>query len=101
MATVCPLCKKGTLKKGDKMVYCDEYKPKKEGKDWINNGECEFHIPYNQKAFGRTLTANDIKKLVEGGTLKNAKGDTLELDIENTEFFTRITFAQRPEDKDL
>ncbi len=101
MATICPLCGKGTLKVGEKMVYCSERIIKRDGKDFFNDGECDFHIGFKQKIFGRDLTPKDIKALVEGKTIKNKKGDVLRLDLENTEFFTSIDFAERPEDKDL
>lgn len=101
MATVCPLCKKGTLKKGEKMVYCTGYQPQKDGKEWFNSGECDFHIPYNQKAFGRVLSNNDMKKLIDGESIRNAKGDVLTLDLSVKGFYTKIDFAERPEDEDF
>jgi hypothetical protein len=100
MATVCPKCKTGTLKKGEKMVYCSEYKPKKDGNEWKNEGTCDFRIMYKNKAWGSDLAPGDIKKLVDGGTLENKKGDKMTLDLDN-EFFTRIEFAPKPEDEDL
>ena len=99
---VCPLCGKGTIKnRKDKMVCCDGYKPQKEGSEWFNTGECDFHIPYNQKAFGKQLTKNEMNMLLNGQVLKNKKGDTLTLDLENPDFFTKIDFAPRPEDNDF
>jgi hypothetical protein len=100
MATNCPLCSTGKLKKGAKMVYCENYKPQKEGNEWFNNGECEFHLPFANKVFGRTLKDSDIKQLLEGKTIKNSKGDTMTLDLDS-EYFTRIDFATRPEDRDF
>lgn len=100
--TVCPLCGKGILKnRKDAMIYCDGYKPQKDGKEWYNTGSCDFHIPYNQKVFGRKLTVKDMKDLIAGKQLKNPKGDILELDLENPDFFTKLTFAPRAEDSDF
>jgi len=100
MATTCPKCGKGTLKKGEKMVYCSEYKPKKDGNEWRNEGTCDFRIMYANKAWGSALSPGDIKKLVSGETLTNTRGDKMTLDLEN-EFFTKIEFAPKPEDEDL
>lgn len=100
MATICPKCKKGTLKKGEKMVYCSEYKPKKQGNDFINEGTCDFHISFKNGAWGKAITPAEIKQIVEGKTVTNQKGDTLELDL-TSKFFTKITFAPKTEDEDL
>ncbi|MBR8466510.1 hypothetical protein KDE13_09205 [Campylobacter sp. faydin G-140] len=101
---VCPLCKEGTIKvRENTQVYCTNYETRKDGKDWINVGSCNFHIPFNQKAFGKKLSEADMKKLLNGEKLKNAQGDILELDLSNPngDFFTKITFAPRPEDRDF
>lgn len=97
--TPCPVCQ-GKLKKGEKMVYCENYKPKKDGKDWYNEGSCDFHIPFNQKVFGKTLSPADIKRLLAGEILRNSKGDMMSLDL-SSDFFTAIEFAPRKEDKDF
>ena len=98
MATLCPKCKIGTLKKGEKMVYCTEYKPKKEGNDWINEGTCEFRIMLDQsKVFGKNLTPADVKTLVEGKKIVN-KNKTLLMDLENKDYFVKI---EKDEDEDL
>ena len=97
----CPKCEKGTLKKGEKMVYCSENKPvKMEDGSWGNEGTCDFRITYANKAFGRSLTPGDIKSLTEGKTLENAKGDKMTLDLESP-YFTKIEFAPKTEDEDL
>ncbi len=101
MATTCPLCQKGTLKKAEKFVYCSERKVKKEGNKFKDIG-CEFKIAFNQtKVFGDELKPADIKKLVDGETLTSSKGHTMTLDLENKDFFTKITFAEKEEDEDL
>jgi len=100
MATVCPKCKKGTLKKGEKMVYCSGYKPKKEGNAWKNEGTCGFRIMYSNKVWGSALSPVDIKKMVDGETLTNQKGDKMILDL-TTDYFTKIEFAPKTEDEDL
>lgn len=101
MATMCPKCEKESLKKGENMVYCAGYKPKKkdDGK-WINEGTCDFHIGFSNKVWGGSLTPEDIKKMVDGETLKNKKGDKMSLDL-GSEFFTKIEFAPKVEDADL
>jgi len=100
MATICPKCNKGTLKKGEKMVYCSEYKPKKdEAGKWINEGTCDFKIHFANKVFG-SIDAKQIKELVEGKTIHNKKGDSMSLDLES-EYFTKIEFAPKVEDEDL
>ena len=100
MATLCPKCKKQNLKKGEKMVYCAEYKPKKVGETWTNEGECDFRINFSNKVWGSTLSAGDIKTLVDGKILTNKKGDKMSLDM-GSEYFTKIEFAPKTEDEDL
>lgn len=98
MATICPLCKKGTLKKGELQVYCSEKKWNSEKK--INEG-CDFHIFFNQtKVFGEKIDAKQIKALVEGNAIISKKGHKMTLDLENKKFFTKIEFATK-EDEDL
>jgi len=98
MAMTCPKCGKGTLKKGEKMVYCTEYKPhKNENGEWVNEGTCEFRIMYKNKVWGEDLTSADIKELVQGNVIVNARGDTMKLDLDS-EFFTKI---EKKEDEDL
>lgn len=97
----CPLCGNHDLllRKGT-MIYCPDYKPQKEGNEWINTGNCDFHIAFNQKAFGKKLTDSEMRKLLEGGDLVNSKGDTMSLDLtQENGFFTTINWAVRPEDK--
>jgi len=100
MATTCPKCKNGVLKKGDKMVYCSEYQPKKEGETWINQGKCEFKIYFSQKIFSQNIDAKEIKTIVNGGVLQNKKKDKMRLDL-TSKFFTKIEFAEKVEDEDL
>ena len=97
MATMCPKCSKGTMKKGEKMVYCSEYKPTKNGDNWVNEGSCEFRILFDQnKVFGKTVEAKDIKSLIEGKTLVNG-AKKMVLDLESP-FFTKV---EKDEDEDL
>ncbi len=42
--TTCPICGKGILKRAEDRIYCSENKPEKVGKEWINNGTCNFVI---------------------------------------------------------
>jgi hypothetical protein len=100
MATTCPKCGKGTLKKGEKMVYCSEYKPKKSGNEWVNEGTCDFRIMYRNSAWKQDLTPGEIKKLVDGETLVNKRGDRMVLDL-NSPYYTKIEFAPKEEDEDL
>lgn len=98
MATMCPKCQKEALKKGDKMVYCAEYKPKKVGEEWTNEGACDFRIMYSQtKSFGREITPVEIKQIVEGSTLTNG-AKKISLDLTNKDFFVKI---DKEEDEDL
>jgi hypothetical protein len=100
MATYCPVCNKGTLKVGDKLVYCSDRVVEKVGNDFIDKG-CLFKVNFDQKkVYGDVLTPGDIKALVEGKTLTSKKGHSLVLDLNNT-FFTKITFAEKKADKDL
>ena len=100
---ICPLCGKGTIKnRKDKMIYCDGYKPQKDGNEWFNSGDCDFFIAYNQKTFGKQLTRAEMDRLLNGEILKNKNGDTLELDLSRENgYFTKLTFAPRPEDDDF
>ena len=97
--TPCPLCGK-KLKKGEKMVYCEEYKPKKDGNEWYNEGDCDFRITYKNKIFGRDLTDRDIKALLNGETIKNKNGDTAILDVDY-EYFVKIDYKDKKEDRDF
>lgn len=98
MAITCPNCNKGTLKKGEKMVYCSEYKPTKDGENWKNTGSCDFRIMLDQKKiFGKTLLPTDIKKLVDGESLENGQ-KKLTLDLDNKDYFVKI---EKEEDEDL
>ena len=102
MATLCPLCKKGTVQFGEKQVYCDGSNKVKEDGKWFNMRDCDFHIPFNQKTFGKVLMVEDIERLLEEGSLKNAKGDILELDLSSDNgFYTHIDFASCEDGKDF
>lgn len=100
MATVCPICGEKTgkiLKKGDTMVYCEGYVPRKDASgEWTNTGSCDFRISYENKVFGK-ITAGDIKTLIEGKVVKNKKGDEMRFDPTSV-FFTAISFKP---DEDL
>ncbi len=97
MATMCPKCGKGTVKKGEKMVYCSEYKPTKNGDSWKNEGICEFRVLFDQKkVFGKTIEPKDVKDLIEGKTLING-AKKLKLDLESP-YFTKV---EKDEDEDL
>ena len=97
MATMCPKCGKGTVKKGEKMVYCSEYKPTKNGDSWKNEGTCEFRILFDQKTvFGKTIEPKDVKTLIDGGTLTNG-ARKMKLDLDS-QYFTKI---EKDEDEDL
>lgn len=100
MATICPKCKKENMKKGDSMVYCAGYKPKKVGDIWNNEGSCDFRINFSNKVWGQAVTPAEIKGLIEGKTINNKKGDSMVMDLTN-QYFTKITFAEKEEDEDL
>lgn len=102
MATICPKCVKGTLKKGEKMVYCSENKPvKNTDGTWGNEGTCDFRVAYAAKAFGRPISPAEIKQIVDGGIVTNEKNHaTMTLDLQS-EYFTKISFAPKEEDEDL
>ncbi len=99
MAISCPKCGEGILKKGQKMVYCTEYKPKKNEKGkWVNEGECDFHIAYKQKLLKRALKQDEIKKIVAGEVIE-IDSARVSLDVNNP-FFIKIEFLNK-EDEDL
>ena len=99
MATTCPLCQKGTLKKTETQVYCSEKKWNSKTK---KNDGCDFHIFFDQtKIFGDKLDAKQVKALVDGETIESKKGNKMTLDLENKDFFTKIEFAPKEEDEDL
>ncbi|MCT7466981.1 hypothetical protein N5T78_10345 [Aliarcobacter cryaerophilus] len=80
------------------MVYCSEYKPKKVGEEWINEGSCEFRIMYNQtKSFGREITPLEIKSLIDGEIVLNG-ARKMSLDLSNDGFFVK---TDKDEDEDL
>jgi len=99
--TLCPICNKGLkLKKDGKgephYIYCEEYKPEKTtGNEFVNKGKCDFKIFFDQKkAFNLVLSQNDMKRLLAGGEITNAKGDTMTLDKTNEKFFTHIDYKE-------
>lgn len=95
----CPVCG-SKLKKGDKMVYCENYKPRKQGNEWYNEGDCDFRITYKNKMFGRDLTDKDIKTLLDGGTIRTKNAELANLDLEEPSFI-HIQFKEKAEDKDF
>ena len=95
MATLCPLCKKANLTQkanNPKDVRCSNYRPKKIDGEFVNTGECDFHI--NFKSNWGTLDAKKIVSIVNGNKLKNKDGATISLDLENTDFYTKIEFSE-------
>lgn len=103
MASKCPVCGKGIKLKRDgngdpSFVYCTENKPEKRGDNWVNTGSCDFRLFFNQKKiFNTTLSDKDMKKLLEGGSVVNAKGDVMEIDVNNKEHFTKFDFKEDEE----
>lgn len=96
----CPICNKGTVKKGESMVYCSERVVEKVASGFVDKG-CTFKIYYDQKkVFGEVLNPSDIKTMLEGGTITSKKGHKMTLDTDNKDFFTHIEFAQK-DDEDL
>lgn len=97
----CPICENGTLKKGEKLVYCSERKLEKVGTQLVDKG-CKFKVIFDQKkVFGSVITPIDVKNLVAGQTLISSKNHKMVLDLANKDFFTKITFAEKIEDEDL
>jgi len=95
MSSKCPLCQSGVkLRKSDdnkpSMVYCESYKLEKEGDNFVNKGTCDFHLNFKNKRFGE-LTTEQMKSLIGGQKIANKKGDALELDLSNKEYFTKFT----------
>jgi hypothetical protein len=98
MAVQCPKCKNGNLKINEKMVYCENYKPKKnEQGEWINEGTCDFRILLHNKIWGN-ISRDEIKELVSKGEVisKNGKMKMI-LDLENP-YFTRIEFIEKEDE---
>lgn len=100
MATMCPECGKGKLKKGEKMAYCSERITKKVNGKFVNEG-CNFSINFKQDVFGKNLEVADIKDLIAGKTITSSLNHKMSLDLANKDFFTKIEFAQKEEDEDL
>ena len=99
MATICPLCEDGTLKKTESQVYCSEKKWNSKTK---KNDGCDFHIFFDQKKiFGEKIDAKQVKALINGETLISKKGHKMTLDLEKKGFYTKIEFAEKEEDEDL
>lgn len=101
MATQCPKCQKGNLKlKKEKMVYCENYKPKKnEDGSWVNEGTCDFRILLDTKMY--KIDAKQAKELIENKEIEitTKKGDKarLILDLEN-EFNCRLEFEKEEDE---
>ena len=102
MGRLCPVCGKKNVKVNpeETMVYCEEYKVTKVDGEFVNQGDCDFHIPFKQKIWGTSLTKKDMVALIEGKTLKNPKGDKMTLDLDSP-YFTHIEFAEKKPSKDL
>ena len=88
--TTCPVCKKGTLKKGKNAWGCSDWK---EG--------CRFIIPF--EFMGKKLTDAQIKRLAEKGKTALIKGfkqgdDTLDGFLELTSDF-KISFSEAEPEK--
>ncbi len=99
MAIKCPKCGEGTLKKGEKMVYCSDYKPRKNGNEWVNEGSCDFRIMFRQKILKRSIKPEEIKKIVQGEAVQ-IDNATVSLDLNNP-FYLRVEFGEKQEDPDL
>ena len=101
MATQCPKCKSANLKlKKEKMVYCENYKPRKdENGTWINEGSCDFRILLETKMY--KIEPAEVKKLIESGEIeiKTKKGDKakLILDLDN-EYNCRLEFEKEEDE---
>ena len=101
MAIKCPICGNGTIKKGDKLVYCSERKAEKRGNTFVDIG-CKFKIVLDQKkVFGDVLSVSSIKDLLAEKTIISTKGHKMTLDLSNSDFYTKIEFAEKKEDEDL
>lgn len=94
MAKICPLCNEKNLGYDDKKLCCSGYKPMKDGKEWYNGGDCDFHINFKNKSFG-TLKLQDVINIIDGNKVRNKNGDTIELDLTNTQYFTKIVKAEK------
>lgn len=94
--TMCPLCNKNTLQIRETGVWCKDNRPKydKDSKGYYNDGDCDFKILFEQKAFKKTLSPRDIKAIIEGNTIKNMSGDMMKLDLDS-EYFTTITWKEK------
>ena len=98
MSTKCPICQSGMkMRKNEdgkpSMVYCDGYKLEKENESFVNKGSCDFHINFRSKMFGE-VTTEQMKTLLSSQKIVNKKGDMLELDLKNKEYFTKFTRAE-------
>ncbi|TEY00723.1 hypothetical protein [Campylobacter sp. US33a] len=101
---LCPICGNGRIKVSpdNSYIHCEFKKVEKQGKEFVDVGECKFRIFFNQsKSIGRTLNRAEVKKLLNGEGVKNAKGDTLYLDKENEAFYTRVEWAEKKPSTDL
>jgi len=99
MATRCPVCENGNLKKTESMVKCSNRKTEKVDGGFKEVGSCDFRINFNQKkVFGQDLTPADIKKMVDGENIFSKKGHKMFLDLKNKDFFTKIEFAKEVEE---
>ncbi len=99
--TLCPVCGQGRLAVNSEktIIHCTEQKTEKSGKDFIEVGNCQFKLFLNQtKIFGKQLTIQDVKKLVNGDGVKNAKGDTMYFDKTAEPYYTRIEWAEKKPD---
>ena len=92
MATICPKCKKGTIKKmrNEQGIKCERYIPvQNERGEWTNKGQCNFHLSFKSKLFG-DFTEDEIRDLLAGKEVVKGNGKIAKLDLQNPFFITDV-----------
>ena len=102
--TKCPICGSGVMKRrlsDDKKkiiaTYCSNYN----WQNGVNVGSCDFQIWFSQERsrFGRDLTPNDAKRLINGDTVVSPTGNKMTLDKEKKNGrYINIEYAPKQED---
>lgn len=99
----CPVCgsniaiRKSPDGKKEVGVYCVNFK----WENGMNVGTCDFQIFFNQDKtrFGRDLTKQDIKILLDGRVVMSPAGNKMTLDSQKESgYFTKIEYAPKGED---
>lgn len=92
---ICPVCK-ATIQESDNVFKCSKNK--------YANGKqsgCKFIFIKNQKLLEVKFAKKHFIRLLDGDTLTAPNGNSIELDLENKKYFTKVNFAKKESEPDV